>query len=221
MDPKELQISSGRFGPVLIGSVIFHVVVFLVFPLATHIFWKPKEFVRPRTFQLVSMPAPQVRQQAKPLPKPVSRPEPSPSRPKPAPQKAPAAKPAPKKPDPVPSREEDLSDLEELLGGMQPPASELSFGGEIQDWYKSEMVRQIERNWRPPREDPDLATTVQFTVLMNGHVTGLRVSKSSGNVSVDNMAIRAVKLAAPFGKLPPSYSSNRLEANLVLRATRR
>ncbi|MFW6221317.1 MAG: TonB family protein, partial [Fibrobacterota bacterium] len=83
------------------------------------------------------------------------------------------------------------------------------------------MRNKIERNWQPSVQNPDLSVVVQFVVMINGTIGDVSVKRSSGSASLDNMALRAVKMAAPFGKLPPGFSENQLQVECTLRPTRR
>jgi TonB family protein len=198
------------FAPLILASLVFHVLVLLVIPLLTRLIWRPERFERPRTFRLVTMP--KVKKVAPPdVPVVKKRVE----KKRKVPSKT-ASKPAPKK-----EPEEDLSQLEDLLGAIQEPAVDLSLGADVVEWYKASILSKIERNWRPPFENPDIFVKVTFTIFLNGGISEVRLVRSSGNGSVDNTALRAVKLSAPFGKLPPNYSGNSLEVNLLLRPTRR
>lgn len=217
----EIRRHDTSYVPTLVASLGFHLLVFLVIPLATKILWRPKQYARPQTFQLVTMPSPKPEPKAEPTPT-RARPKPEPE-PKPVVRKTVAKKPAVKKeapakpkPKPEPAPEEDLSELEELLGGMAPPAAQIKAAPGIQDWYINQMRGKIERNWRPPVRDPSLAVEVSFSVHANGTASDIQVRRASGSVSLDNAALRAVKLAAPFGKLPPNYRDNRLDVNITL-----
>ncbi|MFP4416648.1 MAG: energy transducer TonB, partial [Chitinispirillaceae bacterium] len=225
---------NGSLVPVVVFSIVFHVIVLLIVPLTVHMFWKPKEYSRPKTFQLVrpaipqsapKPPAPEVKKQVEPAPQPKAEPKPQP-KPKPSPTPKPADKPKPvDKPAPEPKPQppqEDLGELSELLGGMPVPAAELSMGEEFKyGWYINAMRNKIERNWQPSVQNPDLSVVVQFVVMINGTIGDVSVKRSSGSASLDNMALRAVKMAAPFGKLPPGFSENQLQVECTLRPTRR
>jgi TonB family protein len=213
-----------RIIPVVIGSILFHIVVVLVLPLTTRLFWRPKKFERPKTFRLVT--APTASQPAPPRPAPAPRTAPAvkkPETPRPASkpsrrQKAPASRAAqPRQTAP----DEDLSELAELLGGLPTPMTELSMAGDIQDYYKLAMQNKIEQHWKPAVQNPDIAVMVGFTVHYNGSISGLEVVTGSGNASLDKTALRAVRLASPFGKLPPGFTQKKLEVRCTLRPTRR
>ncbi|MFW6254767.1 MAG: hypothetical protein ACOC41_07550, partial [Chitinivibrionales bacterium] len=110
--PDMRNSRNGSFVPVVVFSIVFHVIVLLIVPLTVHMFWKPKEYSRPKTFQLVrpaipqsapKPPAPEVKKQVEPAPQPKAEPKPQP-KPKPSPTPKPADKPKPvDKPAPEPN----------------------------------------------------------------------------------------------------------------------
>lgn len=218
---EELKDSSPY--KVAIYSVIFHILVIIVAPLMTKLLWKEKEFIRPQTFQLVTMkqPAP-VKKQA-----PVKK------------KKAPVQKKVEKKvekkvsktpahakkekviekavEEPVEVFEEDLDDLEDLLGDIPKPLSSISVGKQFPyQWYLNNIRSKVERNWRPPFNDNKKSVKLQFTIFPSGKISGVTVTGSSGNSAVDNLGIRAVKLASPFGKLPAGFTGKSLEIEYTL-----
>lgn len=205
--------------PVVMFSVAFHVFVFLIVPLATKMLWRPKQFVRPHTFQLVSMPAPRhivrpvVTEQAKPeksTPVPAVKPA--------SPNETAVKKTVPK---PRPETEEDVGDLEDLLGGLQKPVSSIDFSNAFPyHWYTRNIAMKVEQNWRPSIRDEEMYVLVSFTIFTSGSISDIVVKKSSGNAALDRQAVRAIELAAPFGKLPPNFSGN-LEVDYTLRPTQR
>ncbi|MFW5775395.1 MAG: energy transducer TonB [Chitinivibrionales bacterium] len=219
------------FTPVIVFSIAFHIFVLLVVPLTIHMFWKPREYSRPKTFHLVrpaipkaapKPPAPQVKE-PEPVAKPLSEPKPAP-KPEPRPVEKSKPTPAPKpqpQPEPEPPKE-DLSELSELLGGLPVPAAELSMGEEFKyGWYINAIRSKIEQNWKPSIENPDLSVVVQFIIMANGTIGDVTVKRSSGSASLDNMALRAVKMVKQFPKLPPGFSKNQLTVECTLRPTRR
>lgn len=206
----------------LVGiSLLLHAVVFIAVPLLLKLIDKPTAFVRPQTFQLVRMPTNlSMPAQQPPLPKaaPALKSKPK-AAVKPVPAKSVAAKPAAKK-----VVEEDTKELEELLGAVAPPVSELqplvqSFK---YPWYIQNVVSKVESFWRPPsgyNNSSDVYVVVSFTIFSAGTVSNVAVAKSSGDAMLDNLAVRAIKLAAPFGKLPAGFSENSLEISYTLRPT--
>ncbi|MGH7563760.1 MAG: TonB family protein [Gemmatimonadota bacterium] len=76
-------------------------------------------------------------------------------------------------------------------------------------WYLEEMVRKVQRNWRPPGTT-SLKTTIYFRIERTGRVTDMRVETSSGHFTFDQAAQRAIQAASPMPPLPGEYSSDYL-----------
>jgi len=93
--------------------------------------------------------------------------------------------------------------------------------------YFNRIKHAIEINW----EYPELAKryglqgklAVEFSVAADGHLENLRITRSSGSQLLDDEAIRAIRAAAPFPRIPTwikgsplpisasmEYSDNRL-----------
>jgi TonB family protein len=83
------------------------------------------------------------------------------------------------------------------------------------------VQQKLEKNWNPSTENHQLKVVVSFTIDKSGMISEPRIVKSSGNSSLDNLALRAVKLSAPFPKLPPEFSDDKLELNCTLIPTRK
>ncbi len=197
------------FLPVIIYSLIFHVFVFFVVPVLSRFVWRPKTFERPKTFQLVQIP-----QKVAPVPEKIIK--------KPVPRK----KVVPKKPVPKTKKDtkpvtkekpEDLSELEELLGGLPQPVSQISIGKVFPyQWYINNIQMKVERNWKPSVNDDKISVVLQFIIFANGKISEVKIARSSGNSALDNLAVRAVKLAAPFGKIPVKWGDNKLDLSYTL-----
>ncbi|MDR0330553.1 MAG: TonB C-terminal domain-containing protein [Chitinispirillales bacterium] len=232
------------FRKVLIVSVACHVLLLIVLPFVSTLFVKPKKVERPKTFQLVTAapvpPAPQRKVPNEPTPPPPdpTPPPPKPPEPKPTPVPTPAPKPpeptpAPKtepapapKPEPKPERvskpvEENIDDLASLLEGLPQPRAQISAVGVKQDEYLRGVVNKIERNWAPSVENSRISVVIGFTIEHDGNASGIRVTTSSGDGTVDREGLNAVTRASPFGKLPPHYAGDKVEINITLYPTRR
>ncbi len=215
--------------PHVVLSVILHGLFLVALPLAMKWFVKPHTFVPPRTFQVVRFTPPRSRASA--YAPPVAAPAaPRPVEPKPAPKPAqppkakPAAKPRQSEPEPRPQtpREEDLSELEELLGAIGPPRVEYAAPSDFKyNWYLNAIMNKVEQYWKPPFEDRAAFVEVTFTILRNGAISDPAVKRPSGNATLDNLAVRAVKLAAPFGELPVGWAGGSLNVKYTLRPTRK
>ncbi|MBC7660439.1 MAG: energy transducer TonB [Chitinophagaceae bacterium] len=53
-------------------------------------------------------------------------------------------------------------------------------------------------------------THVEFTINKDGTVTRIKVVESSGHKILDEAVVEALKLASPFGPLPPGYNKDHL-----------
>ncbi len=203
-----LKQNENSLAPVIIYSLIFHIFVFFVIPVLTRIFWHPKTFVRPKTFQLVQIPqqAAPVPEKAKPRPKKKAVPK------KPVPRTKKNKQPVQKK-----EKQEDLSELEELLGGLPQPVSKITLGKVFPyQWYINNIQMKVERNWKPSVNDENISVVLTFSVYTNGKISEVKINKSSGNSVLDNLALRAVKLAAPFGKIPAGWGNKTLDLSYTL-----
>ena len=187
--------------PVLFISLLFHVFIFFGVPIATRLLRRPKTFERPQTFRLVRMPpktAP-VKQRVIDRPKEKKKAVPK----KQVPKTKKDSRPIQKKEEP-----EDLSELEDLLGGLPQPISSVSVSAGFKyDWYLRSIEDKVKRFWSPSVNNPNLSVILLFTIFRNGEISDIKIKEGSGNSTLDNLAVRAVKLAAPFGKLPPKWGS--------------
>ncbi len=70
----------------------------------------------------------------------------------------------------------------------------------------TELIRsRLSSRWSPPdvfRDGRAVAVTLSFTVTADGHVSKVRVSRSSGSEFYDQAAIRALYLSDPFPPFP-------------------
>jgi protein TonB len=73
-------------------------------------------------------------------------------------------------------------------------------------WYLEQLVRKIERNWRPSSNT--LRATVYFRIARNGRISDIRVAEESGNFLFDQAARRAVEASAPMPPLPGEYDGD-------------
>ncbi len=76
--------------------------------------------------------------------------------------------------------------------------------------YMAELQRRIKRNWRPPTAQEDKRVRVLFKIGLDGRLTHLVVEGSSGYPEADQAALAAVKLSAPFRRLPAGHRDSDL-----------
>ncbi len=226
----ELVGPESSMAPVIIVSIIFHLIVFIIIPIATSLLSRPTVHAHAATFELVSLPhsRPTPKQTVAPEPQKIEQakaqePVPKTSKTKPVPKTAKTVeKAAPVEEPKDKTSNEDLSELNDLLGGISQPVSSMAFASNFPySWYERNLSMKVERNWRPTVEDDKLAVVLTFTIHADGSISGLAIKKSSGNSMIDNQGMRAIQLAAPFGTLPPAYSSDHLDVEYTLRASRR
>jgi len=70
--------------------------------------------------------------------------------------------------------------------------------------YMSELQRRIRRAWMPPKMPNSKSTIIIFTIGLNGDLLGSHLQRSSGDHSMDEAAMQAIKNSAPFKHLPPN-----------------
>jgi len=231
------------FRKVLIISIIFHLAVLVGLPLLSRLLVSQKKFERPKTFQLVQIPAPPAPQKKVAVePEPVPAP-PEPTPPPPAPTPTPAPVPTPKPPTPKPTpptpkaeqpkptpkqetvskpAEEDVSELASLMNALPIPATQISAPGDFKyHWYLNAVRNKIEGNWRPGTENRNIEVVISFEIHSDGSAQNIKITSSSGNATIDNLGIRAVTISSPFGKLPTDFAGDRVEINFTLRPTRK
>ncbi|MBX9877201.1 MAG: TonB family protein [Candidatus Obscuribacterales bacterium] len=73
--------------------------------------------------------------------------------------------------------------------------------------YMDELQRRIKRAWIPPVDQETKRVVVNFKIHSDGHVSNLRIEKSSGSSRADQAALVAVENAQPFKQLP-KYAPN-------------
>jgi protein TonB len=81
-------------------------------------------------------------------------------------------------------------------------------------WYVESVKRRIQSNWLQNTIDPGVRAArvahavVEFTIYKDGSVKDIRVTQTSGNLSMDNSGLRAIMSSNPMPGLPPDYSGS-------------
>jgi TonB family protein len=201
LDPGELTWKTG-----LLFSSLFHLTLIIGIPVCMAIAKSNVKFERPSTFQLVTAPSslkaftpPRQRKLTKQVKQTVKKES---SRPVPSKERV--------------SKEENIDELASLLDEIPEP-TRVSVVGEFKyNWYLANVQQKISRYWNPPNENRNLSVEVWFTIHRDGSITEPRLGKPSGNGTLDNLALRAVNLAAPFGKMPAGFAGNKIELMVTL-----
>jgi TonB family protein len=194
----------------MIISGIVHLTVLVGVPLVLQLARGSVSFERPPTFQLVVAP-PSLR----PLQTVSQKRLPKQTAPKRMPKESVA--PAPRE---NAKPEENLEELASVLEDLPVPARLSPVGDFKYNWYLAQTQEKIERYWNPSSENKNDSVVVSFTIYSDGSISEPELQKKSGSSTLDNFALRAVKLAAPFGRLPPGVSDNKYEMVCTLRPTR-
>jgi TonB family protein len=208
------------FWPVIFVSLAFHAVVFIGIPVLTLLLYHSEKYQRPPTFQLVSMKASQALLARKAIPKVLSKTIPKKST-TPVPQKN-KAKPSAKNESKPQENNEDLSEL--LSSIPATPVSEIAFTQNFKsNWYKQNVQSRIEDNFKPPAgltDKKDASVIASFTIFKDGNISKVSIEQSSGMQTLDNIAIKAIQISAPFGQIPMGFSDNKLDVTLTLYYTK-
>lgn len=120
--------------------------------------------------------------------------------------KPPPERPAEERPTPRPGPERETTkgvDLPVTLEGKPFPFP----------WYLEQLVRKVERNWRPGSNA--LTATVHFRIDARGRIRDVDVHESSGNFLFDQAARRAVEASDPMPPLPEEYGGDWLGVYFV------
>jgi protein TonB len=80
--------------------------------------------------------------------------------------------------------------------------------------YLAEVKRRIERHWEIPPYARETGLTgklvLVFSITADGDVAHLEVTESSGTSVLDDAAVQAVRVAAPYSRFPPQFTFRRL-----------
>lgn len=81
-------------------------------------------------------------------------------------------------------------------------------------WYVEAVQRRVSSNWLQSTVDPGISfaprLVATFDILRDGTITNIQITKSSGNYSVDNSAVRAIQNSNRVNPLPPEYSGSKV-----------
>ncbi|MBU0656996.1 MAG: TonB family protein [Gammaproteobacteria bacterium] len=150
----------------------------------------------------------------KPEPKPAKKPQPTPkaeppparsqAAPKPQPQPAPVARPVAPAPQAAPP-----------VQAVDNKAAEAAYRRKLQNLIASR--KQYPR--MAEKAEVEGSVVVSFTVMPNGAISGVRVTKSSGNEWLDQAAVQAVKAASGALPFPPDIHKTQWAFSLTVNFT--
>lgn len=174
---------------------------------------QPKPAKKPDKKQVEKKPPKSV---PKPTPKPVPKPE---KKPEPVMAEAPAvvAPPAPRSaPAPVATRPASPA----VAASSRPAAVATPSVNDhaAENAYRAKLQRLIAARKQYPHQAEDMeaegTVVVAFTVMPNGAITGVRVTKSAGNSWLDKAAMQAVNAVSGVLPFPPGINKARWDFSL-------
>lgn len=96
-------------------------------------------------------------------------------------------------------------------GGMGFQGTGGDFGSRY-PWFVEAVRNRISSNWLQSTVDPAVSfaprAVVTFQILRDGTIVNVQILQRSGNISVDNSAIRAILASSPVTRLPNDYSGS-------------
>lgn len=93
-------------------------------------------------------------------------------------------------------------------------------GGDTGDYYLAGVQRKVWTIWmQQVKNDFSQPVSVAFTILADGTVTNVQVTRSSGVYLLDNAAQRAVMAAGPFSRLPRDYGTDQITVQANFKPT--
>ena len=108
---------------------------------------------------------------------------------------------------------QDVNDLYELvLAEVEHPMLDMIMQYTRGNQTRAAIRREIERHKRYPARAKMMrkqgVVSVSFSVGADGSLSGERVTNSSGDESLDNAALEAVRSARPVGPKPAGFTSS-------------
>ena len=207
----------------VVGSLAVHAVAILVVAFGTRAPELPPmpESIRVRMVAAAPEDAP-IR--VDPSPPEIAEEEYRPPPPDPTPAERPrtetptveAEAPVEREPEPEPARTEEIG--EETVN-VQLEGEEFAYPA-----YMQNIIRQINRYWRPPTGARDLGAEIAFVIHRDGSVTDIEWVRRSGSSTFDLLSHGAIESAArdrAFGPLPDGYPRDRLRVSFYFDPTRR
>jgi TonB family protein len=90
---------------------------------------------------------------------------------------------------------------------------------DISPWAR-DVVEKIQTNWTiPTSQDESEKSVVEITVTIgkNGDLLNVGIRNSSAHPALDQAALHAVRMSAPFPSLPENFPNDSLEAHFLFR----
>ena len=81
--------------------------------------------------------------------------------------------------------------------------------------YMKKMQKKIKKNWHPPRENNRNKVVVLFKITKAGELLDIKIINSSGSKEMEEAAIKAIQLTAPFDPLPDKCKEDSVDINFT------
>lgn len=89
-------------------------------------------------------------------------------------------------------------------------------------WYLQLVQGKVHSRWAAPHNSQEgQIAVIVFEIMPDGRLAKASVEKTSGNVSYDLAALRAVTEASPFPQLPPEFKEPPLRIHLGIQYSKR
>ena len=115
------------------------------------------------------------------------------------------------------------SEMFNTTGGRMGLGANAPFGTEFGP-YAEILRNRVANAWRTSDIDSRIHSaplvTITFTLHRDGSISGMRVSRSSGFVTLDRSAERAILDAAPFPRMPPQFPKDQTNIDFVFELKR-
>lgn len=205
------------------GSIVVHAAVVLAALITSHSVAAPSPPQMYRV-ELVAAADPRAPVQPDPQPPEVAEEEHRPPPPEPQPERRRPETERPtvveETPRPEPEREPARADRtgEEAVN-VQLDGAVFAFPA-----YLENIIRQVERHWRPPTGGRHLRAEIVFVIREDGSVSEIQWKQRSGDPAFDMEARGAIEAAGrnlAFGPLPEGYPLDRLRVSFFFDPTRR
>lgn len=128
--------------------------------------------------------------------------------------------PTTKRPAPAPSAPAPSTHSPSLApntgGSESSGALDVSGGIRLPEYYARQAIAMIAANFRVPVErQKDVSCVVSFTIRANGEIESPRLARSCGDVSLDAIAVEALRRTGRFAPLPQGLRASSVEAQLT------
>ncbi len=186
----------------------------------------PKEFTDPNSVLATETPSPAP---TPPTPKSVAAPVPDaipipvkPTKPPKVAEKntpAPPLHPQPFTPQPnkatvgtAPAPQMAMSTVPTRLGTVSVGTQDSAFGSRF-EYYVQQLTQQVAQQWYTGMLDPSATghrVYITFEIARDGSVSNVKIAQPSGDATLDQTAVNAVRRIGSFAPLPDAYTGSRI-----------